>query len=928
MASPIIDKNTPWAHGKSRRYTLSNNGTFVGHVHPPGEALRIPKSYAVDDDLTFIECTNRIVRGKCQGFLAASSAMPFNKYDAGTTFHPQLVIVMGIDVSTDGNINYYYYQWGGIGNYGSVKKAMNKFNKPTTYIRKMFHPKLYKAKHGEIYFSYLNQISGPTFACLKPKICIAQRRYVIDYYDGMKEHHGLVELHPKFTNKRYVTNVFFEQGPCPDNWVPKGQVYSNQEKRISFLTSSSATKHIDIYNSTKFEEDKEDVAIESGTKSIMNLGEYPTIVIFTKRQEFPVDADDLLWMPLPMDNEEDDDFIHVAGITKLQKQQIDYDIYNNIQEDDNYKMTSSKFRSMLEAMSLNNCGAKYIRKRKLVCGGKFLGTTAYNYIISCIEDEDIPELESYHNCTRIGIDDDTFMYITDKNEQDPHFPGVVVWRIYLLPARDMYSSQHVHLTLKTFPNAGLNRDCTINTGHMSMAFVRQGSKSNGSLNQVSSPTNHNYNDPKQIDLSLAPFTSSLFGTLANLSTIASDKSGQVITGTIKKALVYDNPQNAVLNSKDICPYVIHSSLRYNSILGCFEVFANCYHNDTHDQMDKVISRHVINYLDQCHSPTLQAYFEKVLDMYKDILVLKDGDVRIPLHTTCAYKLIEQPEDKLVVHHSYFIVEGMALDLSSNVFANNNFDYVANTFLGKLAWHCTTLSTWEDKLHGHVTTLMPGLAANQGWGSSGGYAYIRATTDAGRDAAVVDLLNTRIAAGSGIPNSLPGLSQQDIRRYFNCNRSNLPRGPARLPASSQNNDNDRGSRSSSKRKSGTSSGGNDGSGGGSGDMNNSNNKRPRRDNDDSGDDSDDNSDDSDDSGRIHENLRPYLDSRGDNNSDDDMEQQQIDEEGQHPQHYNTTSVRTLHHAPTIDDNMFIENVNRILRFDRRDGNGCRKSRPCL
>ena len=47
--------------------------------------------------------------------------------------------------------------------------------------------------------------------------------------------------------------------------------------------------------------------------------------------------------------------------------------------------------------------------RKLVCGGNIEGESVYNYVIITIDDDDIEEIESYHNSKRIG--DDTFMYI-------------------------------------------------------------------------------------------------------------------------------------------------------------------------------------------------------------------------------------------------------------------------------------------------------------------------------------------------------------------------------------------------------------------------------------------------------------------------------------------------------------------------------------
>ena len=142
MAAPILDTNAPWAHGISRSYTMGADGKFTGYVHPPGEALRFPNdpSLSVDDKQVFIECTNRNTRGQCQGFLCASSDIPFEKYPVGTTFYPNLILVMGITSTSDGTITYHYYKWKGIGSYKSVASAMMSLKKPIPYIKKTFEP--------------------------------------------------------------------------------------------------------------------------------------------------------------------------------------------------------------------------------------------------------------------------------------------------------------------------------------------------------------------------------------------------------------------------------------------------------------------------------------------------------------------------------------------------------------------------------------------------------------------------------------------------------------------------------------------------------------------------------------------------------------------------------------------------------------------
>ena len=436
MACPILDKNAPWAHGISHTFTLDSHGIFTGHVHPPGEALRHdPSSNVVDNNQMFIRCTNRNMRGRCRGLLCASSNMPFDKYTVGSTFHPQLILVMGISANLDETITYHYYKWKGIGSYDSVADAMATLKKPIQYIRETFERTLYKSNHGDIHLAYLNQVSGVTFACLKQQVCVAARTYKVVYYDGIENDNLLVEYDVKIKtdedkNKVNVTNIFVEQGEAPDRWVPTLNVYP-EENSISFLSLPSEIKNIDIHDTLPA---KDDVGIASGTKRILNLTSSRTVVIFTKRKVLLEEYDGLVWVPLPMINDDDNDgdFIHVAGITPEEKSNLDSDIHNNTQLHPNYKMNNNVFRQKLESMSYNNCGEKYVRMRKLVCGGNIEGESVYNYVIITIDEDDIEELESY-NCKRIG--DDTFMYIDEKNAQDPYYPGIVIWRIYPLPAK-------------------------------------------------------------------------------------------------------------------------------------------------------------------------------------------------------------------------------------------------------------------------------------------------------------------------------------------------------------------------------------------------------------------------------------------------------------------------------------------------------------
>lgn len=802
MAAPILDKNATFAHGSSFSFTMAECGTFTGHVHPPGEAYRFNPSPVVDNKLVFLESTNRYVRGKCQGFVCASSVDPFSKYHAGEHFTCDLILLMGINISADKTITYYYYTWdgGALGDYdGSVGHAIHSLHTPVKFIKKMFGTKLHATQHGKLHIKYLYQISGPMFTSLHHPPVLTDRKYRVKNCHGIEHKHYKIDENTinEEDNTIEVTNFFHEQGMAPDRWLPEGYLDKDQEKLISFLTPVGATRNIDIFNKLSCDDD---VGKASGCRKIMNFANNPTVYLFVYRKEYPdevisqvVDEDgnvilqkfdhtQLVWIPLPTvsDNDEDD-FVHLAGLTIQEKDKLDYEMNDII------AMSPSEFRNKLEMMSLKNCGKKYVTKRRIVIGGTINGQSCYNYVVSCINDEDAALLESWDSCER--IDDSTFMMMDKQNVQDPYLPGIVIWRIYPLPVKGVYTREHVDLTHATLPNAGLKRGFP-HKGHFSMAFTRQTGQSNGSMNQVSSPTHHMYCDQKQIDVSLAPLTSSIFNTLSSVTTHASDVSGQVLIGTIKKALQYEY-KGEQFCSQNICPSIIHTSPRYIKDLDVWEAFYNMIHRDPHDVVDKETNDLVMDYVANCNCPILQAYFDKLFDMFDD--VLPDQGRRVPLPTTCAYKLIEKLEG--VEHHQYFVVEGLALDLSSNVFDNDAFEYIGNTFLGRLSWHNTSAPIAICKKTGYVTTNMQGLCGLQAWGSSGGYAYIQARGSARNDM-IVQVISRYMERHNGQrPRRLPGVRITD---FFTISRRGRVIGGPRPPPPQEGSR--RTSRSSGKRNS--------------------------------------------------------------------------------------------------------------------------------
>jgi hypothetical protein len=194
-----------------------------------------------------------------------------------------------------------------------------------------------------------------------------------------------------------------------------------------------------------------------------------------------------------------------------------------------------------------------------------------------------------------------------------------------------------------------------------------------------------------------------------------------------------------------------------------------------DITDKETGQTCMDYIKNCDCPLLQTYYETLAYMYKDIL----PEGRLPLPTTCAYKMIES--DEKIEYYQYFVVEGLALELSSDVFNNTEFEYVGNTFFGRLAWHHTTASLTVCKKTKWVTTNMEGLVGLQAWGSSGGYAYLKAS-GAERDRQVVATLERHRDRHGQYPRRLPGVN--NIESYFGVTRRGTRFGRPRVPPPEQ------------------------------------------------------------------------------------------------------------------------------------------------
>jgi hypothetical protein len=172
-----------------------------------------------------------------------------------------------------------------------------------------------------------------------------------------------------------------------------------------------------------------------------------------------------------------------------------------------------------------------------------------------------------------------------------------------------------------------------------------------------------------------------------------------------------------IRSDDVCPYGIVTCPRHDRKKGVLESFSNCGHRDSTDCTNEAQGSLVFAYLQEVvNSTTVLKYFCRMYSTFSDVLVRPI----IPLPTTCAWKLIEDPDQFGFNHISYFVVVevGITWDLSSDLFTED-IGIIRGTFLGKLVEHVTSCSSYEEKSSGWVTTLCPGNACNFAWGRSGG-----------------------------------------------------------------------------------------------------------------------------------------------------------------------------------------------------------------
>ena len=134
-----------------------------------------------------------------------------------------------------------------------------------------------------------------------------------------------------------------------------------------------------------------------------------------------------------------------------------------------------------------------------------------------------------------------------------------------------------------------------------------------------------------------------------------------------------------------------------------------------DSLDDEQGSIVLQYIKRINNAMINDYIDRIYATFASSI----QEPRIPLPTTCAWKLIEHPKPCSYKHMSFFIVSecGISWDLSYHVF-DDTTDILGGTFLGGIVEHCTSCSLWMEESSGWVTTMCPGSASNFAWGRGG------------------------------------------------------------------------------------------------------------------------------------------------------------------------------------------------------------------
>ena len=668
-----------WSKGRYDSYVLYPNGSLIGTVHPPGFAWLVnndSNQSTNTDEMIFISSRNQRCRGRW--FVAAILPCRFQSLKIGASYQCQLVLVMGAKVTATSLMNrdvkIYYYKMRGDLSHTAITDLLDSSPSPKQFVTNLFESSLSEGLEKHTRIRFLNQISGPSLA-------------------GWK----LVDSTTMVDGSQY-----FQCRRGPDQWLDRAPINKYSERDIQLT--------IPVYTTWQLQEHhfrtkcNDHVGIISGTKKLSQFRGSDVVIVYTTRKKI---YGRFMWMPLPQSPSGQCDF---ALITMEQKRDID----NRFTEEE-CLMEPQQFRDMVIEMTIQNGFDSFVRLLVLSCGKSHFGKRCMMFVISIVSNIEMDILRRKKNTISIDVDPEQVFEIANINVQDPHIDGTVVFRGQNFSTNCHIGMDDVALVMAAYPTT-FQRSITKNLGTFHMIQERQSNMASRSMGVCGKTSEHHYFNDNSTNTSLVPLTSPLMNALLYVTEQVQDSSGQVLIGVIKMAFRRLRHWNNI-RSDDVCPYGIVTCPRHDRKKGVLESFSNCGHRDATDCTDEAQGSLVFAYLQEVvNSTSVLDYFCRMYSTFGDVLVRPI----IPLPTTCAWKLIEDPDQFGFNHISYFVVveAGTAWDLSSNVFTKD-VGIIGGTFLGKLVEHVTSCSLYEEQSSGWVTTLCPGNACNFAWGRSGG-----------------------------------------------------------------------------------------------------------------------------------------------------------------------------------------------------------------
>ena len=158
-----------------------------------------------------------------------------------------------------------------------------------------------------------------------------------------------------------------------------------------------------------------------------------------------------------------------------------------------------------------------------------------------------------------------------------------------------------------------------------------------SMGACRNSTKHHYYNESSTNISLVPQSSPFMNMLNYTTQQVQQNSGQELFGLIQNAFRQRYNWKHI-RTDSVCPYGILTCPRIVMKRNVLESFSNCSHKDTTDCLDVEQGRIVSNYMENSDCPVLLNYFERMYSTFNGVLYKPI----MPLPTTCAWKLIEDP----------------------------------------------------------------------------------------------------------------------------------------------------------------------------------------------------------------------------------------------------------------------------------------------